>query len=783
MPDTLLIVESPAKARAIQKYLGRGFTVKASMGHVRDLPSNKLSVDVEKDFRPTFVVLPKKKAVVKEIREAAHKVKEILLAADPDREGEAICYHLAELLKEDGKPIRRVLFHEITRDAVQQAVGAPTEVDPRKVNAQIARRVLDRLVGYRISPLLWDKVKKGLSAGRVQTVALRMVCEREEAIEAFRPEEYWTLTARLEGAARKPFEARLTQWKGRKADVRSAEQSEEVLRSLEGRPWAVSQVEKKVQKRSPPPPFITSKLQQEAARLLKFTVKKTMSVAQRLYEGVDLQGGETVGLITYMRTDSTRVAPAAVEAARQHVLAAYGAEYLPPKPRFYSPAKAAQDAHEAIRPTDPARTPESVKDSLGKDEYSLYRLIWRRFVASQMAEALFDATRVQVACGDGTFSASGSVCRFQGFLAAYEVEEDEEKGSLPPLSQGEALTLLGLKPEQKFTEPPARYSEASLVKALEENGIGRPSTYAAIISTIQDREYVRKEKGLLHPTDLGRLVGKILVQHFPALFDVGYTARLEEDLDGVEQGSEDRLTLLSRFWASFHKELEKAEAEMVDLRREGQPTEEVCDKCGKPMVLKMGRFGRFLACTGYPDCKGTRPLPDETPVEVPAEASTCPVCGNPMTVRTGRFGPFLACAEYPKCKTTIKLRRDRSGAVVVAKDEVLEEKCPQCASPLVKKQGRYGPFVACSNYPSCKYIQRESSDVPCPKCGKPLAKRFTRGRKTFFGCTGYPECDFVSWDRPLPGPCPTCGSPYLVERRRGDSTFKACPKKECGWTE
>ncbi|OYW04284.1 MAG: DNA topoisomerase I, partial [Acidobacteria bacterium 37-65-4] len=478
MPNTLVIVESPAKAKAIQKYLGKGFVVKACMGHFRDLPDSKLGVDLEHGLQPTFVIQPKKKALVAELKSACKLAGDVLLAADPDREGEAICYHLNEVLKDQEKPVGRVLFHEITPSAIREAISHPIAIDERKVNAQIARRVIDRLVGFKVSKILWDKLKPGLSAGRVQTVALRMICEREEAIRDFVTEEYWTLTARLDGEAHLPFEAKLTQWQGKKAEVRSAAESEAVLAGLEGRPWSVSKVEKKKQKRSPLPPFITSKLQQEAARLLHFPVKKTMSIAQRLYEGVDLADGETVGLITYMRTDSTRVSPQAVEAARAFIPQAFGSDYLAPKPRLYAPAKAAQDAHEAIRPTDVTRTPDSVKGFLSRDEHALYRLIWRRFVASQMADAVFDATKVQVACGEGTFSAAGSVCVFQGFLAAYEVEENGEKGALPPLREGEPLRLLELTPEQKFTEPPARYTEASLVKALEENGIGRPSTYA-----------------------------------------------------------------------------------------------------------------------------------------------------------------------------------------------------------------------------------------------------------------------------------------------------------------
>jgi DNA topoisomerase-1 len=783
MPNTLVIVESPAKAKAIQKYLGKGFAVKACMGHFRDLPENKLGVDLEHGLQPTFVIQQKKKAIVAELRSASKKAGDILLAADPDREGEAICYHLHEILKENEKTIGRVLFHEITPSAIKEAVSHPTAIDERKVNAQIARRIIDRLVGFKISRVLWDKLKPGLSAGRVQTVALRMICEREALIRAFVPQEYWTFAATLEGAANKAFVAKLTQWEGKKAEIRSGEEAEALLSALYGKPWAVISVERKKQKRSPLPPFITSKLQQEAARLLKYPVRKTMSVAQRLYEGVDLAGGDTVGLITYMRTDSTRLSPQAVEAAREYIPTAFGSDFLPPKPRLYAPASAAQDAHEAIRPTDVSRTPESIKSFLQKDEYDLYRLIWRRFVASQMADALFDSTKAQVACDKALFSASGLVCTFEGFLKAYEVESDEEKGALPPLHEGEPLKLLHLEHEQKFTEPPPRFTEAALVKALEENGIGRPSTYADIIATIQKREYVQKDKGAFLPSDLGMTVNELLVKHFHVIFDIKYTATLEGHLDKVEKGTEKRQGLLERFWEKLSAELDEAQGSMADLRKDGIPTDEKCEKCGKPMVIKMSRFGRFLSCSGYPECKTSRPLADEKPAEVPEEAKICPACGSPTVVRQGRFGAFIACSRYPECKTTIKVRKAKDGTVSVAKDEILDEKCPECASPLVKKQGRFGPFVACSNYPKCTYIQRETAQVPCPKCGKPLAKRFTKRRKVFYGCTGYPQCDFLTWDKPVPGPCPSCKSDYLVEKFKAGLVTKACPNKECGWTE
>jgi DNA topoisomerase-1 len=782
MASTLLIVESPAKAKTIGKYLGKGFNVKASMGHVRDLPDKKIAVDVEKDFAPSFAILPSKKTVVSEIHGAAKRADNILLAADPDREGEAICYHLGEILKDTGKPIGRVLFHEITAPAIRKAVEEPREIDPHKVSAQIARRIIDRLVGYKVSPLLWDKVKKGLSAGRVQTVALRMICEREAEIGAFQPREYWVLSATLEGEAKRAFQARLTHVAKEKANIENAKQNAALRSSLEGKPWVVASVEKKRQKRSPLPPFTTSKLQQEAARMLKFPVKRTMSIAQKLYEGVDLAKGETAGLITYMRTDSTRLAPEAVEKARDFIAKEFGKELVPPKPRSYAPAKAAQDAHEAIRPTDVTRTPDSVKEYLGREEFALYKLIWKRFVASQMADALFDNTRAQIQCGDALFLAQGSVLVFPGFKAAYEAEAEEEgegKGALPPLKEGESLTLLDLQSEQKFTEPPPRYTEATLVKALEENGIGRPSTYAAIISTIQERDYVVKEQAWLKPTGLGQVVSELLVKHFPALFDVGYTASMEAELDKVEEGKEPRLALLKRFYKGFEKELEAAKGAMANLRTNGEATNEVCDKCGRPMVLKVGKFGKFLACSGYPECKNTRPLADEASMEVPKGAEVCEKCGHKMVMKQGRFGAFLACENYPACKNTKKIRRDKEGKAVVHQDELLAEKCPECKSPLVKKHGRYGAFVACSNYPKCKYIKKEALEIPCPKCGKPLAKRFSKSRKVFYGCTGYPACDFLSWDKPVKGSCDICGSPYLVEKRRGAEATTACPTKGC----
>ena len=785
MADTFLVVESPAKAKAISKYLGKGFTVKASMGHIRDLPAKKIAVDPKKNFEPTFVVLPAKKATAKELLSIAQKSKTILLAADPDREGEAICYHLGEILKEADKPIKRVLFYEITEKAVKEAVNNPIEIDPHKVEAQIARRLVDRLVGYYISPLLWEKVKHGLSAGRVQTVALRMLVEREAEIEAFVPVEYWVIGALLQGSEDKPFEAKLTHFKGGKAEIGNSAANDEIRKHLDGKPWRVLSLIQKEQKKSPLPPFTTSKLQQEASRLLRFPVKKAMMVAQKLYEGIDLAGGETVGLITYMRTDSTRISPAALESARKFIGHEYGKELVPEKPKVYSPKKGAQDAHEAIRPTDVTKTPESIREYLGADEFALYKLIWRRFVASQMTDAVFHNTKAQIECSDAVFQAQGSICTFKGFRVLYDQPDNEEDKSLPHMKKGDELKLVELKSEQKFTEPPSRYSEATLVKALEENGIGRPSTYAAIISTIQDRDYVKKEAGYLVPGGLGRMVADILVKHFPTLFDVKYTASLEEELDKVESGDEARLTLLKRFWKLFEETLEQAKKEMHNVKKEGLPTDEKCPACGKPMVIKIGPFGTFLACSDYPKCKKTRPLPqEEKPLNVPESEMKCEVCGASMIVKRGRFGAFLACEHYPKCKGKKNLMETKEGELVIKKEELLDEKCPDCGSQLVKRKGRFGPFVSCSNYPACKFIQGKKQDEnlpPCPLCGKAMRKLYTKRKKPFYGCTGYPKCNFLSWNEVIAEPCPKCASPYLVKKVLKKGTFKVCAKEGCGY--
>jgi DNA topoisomerase-1 len=666
---SLVIVESPAKAKTINRYLGKDFVVKFSLGHVKDLPKRDMAVNVENGFEPTYEVIEGKKKLIHELKQAANQAEAVYLAADPDREGEAICWHLAEELqgrKKNGTPIYRVMFNEITAPAIRKAFERPGSIDLRLVDAQQARRVLDRLVGYKVSPLLWDKVRRGLSAGRVQTVALRLIVEREREIRAFVKKEYWTIDAHL-GAKKPPvFDARLIRYQDEAIEIPNQEAADGILKALDGAHYVVRSVTTREKRRNPVAPFITSTLQQEAARKLRFSVKRTMMLAQRLYEGVELGKEGSVGLITYMRTDSTRVSDEALAEARALVRERYGEQYLPAGPNVYRTKKDAQDAHEAIRPTSAARTPESLAGHLSEDELKVYRLIWMRFVASQMNPALFDQTTIDIAARDYLFRATGSVLKFDGFLAVYEEgkdqkdEEDEEiKHKLPPVTEGEILKLKHLKPEQHFTEPPPRYNEATLVKELEARGVGRPSTYATILSTIQDREYVKKEGGRFFPTELGMVVTDLLVENFDDIFDIAYTARMEEELDEIEEGKLNWREALAEFYDKFARDLERAEKNMTDVKRLEKPTDLVCDKCGKPMVIRWGRHGSFIACTGYPECTNTRELTVDLPdvdkhdlSELGGEEEYCPNCGRPMALKKGRFGQFLACTGYPHCKTT-----------------------------------------------------------------------------------------------------------------------------------
>jgi DNA topoisomerase I len=754
---TLVIVESPAKAATIKKYLGAGFVVKASVGHVKDLPKATMGIDVKHDFQPEYVVIEGKKKVIADIKAAAKKAEKVLLAPDPDREGEAIAWHIAEEIRPANPNIQRVLFNEITKKAVNEAILHPLELDMHKFESQQARRVLDRLVGYEISPVLWSKVRRGLSAGRVQSVAVRLVVDREAEIKAFRPEEYWTIEAQVEGSAPPPFVARVVRLNGEKPALSHEGQASEIVSLLSQASLRVAAVERKERRKNPPPPFITSRLQQEASSKLRFSPKRTMGLAQRLYEGVELGDEGPTGLITYMRTDSTRLSEDAVKDVRAWIADRYGATSCPAEPNVFKSKKSAQDAHEAIRPTSTQYDPETVRRLLAntpsergaretEELVKLYTLIWNRFVACQMTPAVFDQTAIEIEAGPVGLRATGQVMRFAGYLAIYaEAQEeaspdDETAGSLPDVHEGETLRLLGCQPEQHFTQPPPRYSEATLVRELEEKGIGRPSTYATILSTVQDRGYVEKKENRLGPTELGVVVNGLLVKSFPEIVSSDFTAQMEEQLDEVEEGAVDWVKLLRDFYGPFEKDLARAKVEMRDLKREEEPTEEVCEKCGKPMVIKWGRNGYFLACSGYPECRNTKEYTRNADGTLTVQPTTrpsdqvCPTCGSPMVIRRGRFGEFLACSRYPDCKTT---------------------------SPI-------SLGVAC----------------PRPGCGGYLTEKRSRRGKIFFGCSNYSKtkCDFVSWDRPLPQRCPQCDAAFVVQKVSRAGVRLRCLAEGCGWT-
>ena len=805
MSKSLVIVESPAKAKTINKYLGKDFTVEASLGHVKDLPKKTLGVDLNKNFETDYEIIPGKEKVVAKLKKMAQSAAAIYLAPDPDREGEAIAAHLAQELagdgsgkrrkKADGIPVHRVTFNEITQRAVKEAFEHPREIDQNLVDAQQTRRVLDRIVGYQISPLLWDKVRRGLSAGRVQTVALRLIVEREREIRAFEKKEYWTIDAQL--AAPKPpqFDARFVGRGEEKTEIPNEEEASKLRAALEKAEWKVRSVEKKERRRSPAAPFTTSKFQQDASRKLRFTVKRAMGLAQRLYEGVELGEEGQVGLITYMRTDSVRVSNDALAEARQFIGSEYGNQYLPEKANFYKSKKDTQDAHEAIRPSSVAHDPESIKRYLQEDEYKVYRLIWQRFVASQMMPAVFDQTSVDIEAKSGsesfTFRVTGSVLKFDGFLKVYEEskegkdEEDEAlRHKLPPLEQGQSLALRGLNPEQHFTEPPPRYNEASLVKELEERGIGRPSTYAAIISTIQEREYVQKLGGKFVPAEIGMVVADLLVANFPDIFDPAYTARLEEELDEIEEGKEKWTEALAEFYKKFSKDLKYAQKHMENIKRMEKPTEEKCERCGSPLVIKWGRHGSFYACSAYKkDDPESCTFTKENPIDLPdldtadlqetTQEEYCENCGRPMVLKRGRFCQFMACTGYPECKTTRRLDQAKK-----VPDIPLDEKCPKCERNMVLRHGRFGEFISCSGYPECKYIKQNFIGMKCPQCkeGELVEKKARRGN-FFYGCSEYPKCDFTSNWKPIDEKCPECGHPYLVEKILKSGPVIACPNK------
>jgi DNA topoisomerase-1 len=813
---SLVIVESPAKAKTIQKYLGKGFTVEASLGHVKDLPKSTLGVDTSNNFETDYVVIPGKEKVLARLKKLAGPMDAIYLAPDPDREGEAIAAHLAFELdtnghakkskkkkKEDadGAPrIQRVTFNEITKRAVQAAFEHPRAIDQNLVDAQQARRVLDRLVGYQVSPLLWDKVRRGLSAGRVQTVALRLIVEREREIKAFEKKEYWTIDAHLAASKPPAFDARFLGKGEEKIEVTNGEDAEKIRAALEKADWIVRSVDKKERRRNAAPPFTTSKLQQDSSRKLRFSVKRTMMIAQRLYEGVELGEEGQVGLITYMRTDSTRVAPEAIQEVREYVGKEYGAAYLPETPNIYKEKKEAQAAHEAIRPTSAMRHPDQVKQYLKEDEFKVYKLIWQRFVASQIMPAVFDQTTVDIDAKSKSgdvfwFRVTGSVLKFDGFLRVYEEskegkdEEDEElKHKLPALEAGQKLTLKELKPEQHFTEPPPHYNEASLVKELEERGIGRPSTYSAILSTIQERQYVQKIGGKFTPTEIGLVVTDLLVENFRDIFDVAYTARLEEGLDEIEEGKEKWTDTLAEFYKKFQKDLKYAEKHMENIKRMEKPTDEKCELCGAPLVIKWGKHGSFYACSTFDKedpntCKFTKENPinlpdlDSADVQETTQEEYCENCGRVMVLKRGRFGQFMACTGYPDCKTTRRLDQGKK-----VPDIPLDELCPKCGRNMMIRHGRFGEFTACSGYPECKYVKQNFIGVKCPECkdGELVEKRARKGN-TFYGCGNYPKCKFTSAHRPIPEKCPSCGSEYLVEKNLKAGPVIACPNKECDY--
>jgi len=749
MAKKLLIIESPAKARTIKKYLGPDFRIMASVGHVKDLPVSKLGVDIEADFKPDYVTIKGKTKILKDLKTAGNSAEEIYLAPDPDREGEAIAWHIADELKKGprnkDKKIFRVLFNELTAKAIRAAVSSPQKLDRDKFDSQQTRRILDRLVGYQISPLLWKKVKRGLSAGRVQSVAVKMVCDREREIQAFDSQEYWSLTAHLKSTEPPPFEARCFKYEGKKADLKNGEQTLKIVSEIEDLPFRVSKVTQKKTKRNPPPPFITSLLQQESFRRLRFPAKKTMFIAQSLYEGVDLGKRGLVGLITYMRTDSFRLSDDALTEARGFIQKVFGEDYLPDKPNRFKSRKGAQEAHEAIRATSAELSPKVVATYLSKDQLALYTLIWKRFIACQMSPAILNKTQVEISVGKAAFRANGSVVLFKGFTTLYEEVSNnagpgkDQDALLPPLKKDQILDLIKLDPAQHFTQPPPRFTEATLIKALEENGIGRPSTYAAIIANISGREYVAIEKRRFTPTELGFLVTDLLVESFPDIIDTAFTAQMENNLDKIERGEAQWTDILKEFYEAFEKDLERATNEMKGEVLAGIS----CSKCNRPMAIKSGRNGIFLACTGYPECRNTS-----------------------------------------------NFTRDEKGRIIVETDaETGKEEgiCEKCGRPMVTKNGKFGSFVACSGYPECKNIwtpEPVSTGVPCPEkdCQGILVEKRSKKGKKFYACNQYPKCKFATWDEPFDDICPECGTKVLsIKQRKNSGPVLACRKRGCDY--
>ncbi len=792
----LVIVESPAKAKTIKKYLGSGYEVVASMGHIRDLPSSKLSVDIKNSFQPEYVIVEGKEKLVESLNSKAKKSSEVILATDPDREGEAISWHIANILNLDLNKENRVAFNEITKTGVKKGMENPKKIDMDLVNAQQARRVLDRIVGYKLSPFLWGKIRKGLSAGRVQSVALKLVVDREKEIEKFVPEESYTIDALLETLDKSgKFESTFYGENGKKRNLKKKEEADEILAKIKSADFVVKSVKIGSRKKAPTPPFITSTLQQEASRKLSFRPKRTMQIAQQLYEGIDITGMGLTGLITYMRTDSLRISEDAIKEARDYISGQFDEKYLPSKARVFKTKKSAQDAHEAIRPSIPSLTPEQVKQNLKPEQYKLYKLIWERFIASQMSDCIHDTAQADIEANGCIFRASGFKVKFDGFTALYEEDKDEGAGKsavLFDIKQGDKVNALKIKANRHLTQPPPRYTEASLIKTMEKNGIGRPSTYASIVTTITNREYIVREAKNLKPTELGTVVTDLLTDCFKDILNVDFTAEMEGNLDKVEEGQINWTKTMEEFYGNFEKTLKEANGKMkgVKLELESDKTDIICDQCGKTMKIKQGRYGKFLGCSGYPECKNIMKLNADGTVKEKEEKQDevsdviCDKCGKPMIVKSGRFGKFLGCSGYPECKNIKNINKDGS---VKTKEQLEEETktnevCDKCGKPMVIKFGRFGKFMACSGYPDCKNIKNidVKMEAKCPKCGGDIMQKRSKRRTTFYGCSNYPDCDFSTPDKPLEDRvCPTCKKTLLSHK----SGKIYCSDENCAYEE
>lgn len=797
MPKDLIIVESPAKVKTISKFLGKDFLVEASVGHVRDLPKKDIGVDEADGFTPRYQVIDGKEDVVKKLRKAAKKANHVYLAPDPDREGEAIAWHVAALIEDVNKNVSRIQFNEITKRAVKEALENSQPLNENLFDSQQARRILDRLVGYKISPILWKSVKRGISAGRVQSVALKIVVEREKERRAFNPQEYWLFKAMLEGAAPPEFKSELFKVNGKPVKtnpVGSQKESDKLQAELDASDFIVDKVEEKKRSRRPLPPYITSTLQQDANNRMGYSAKRTMSTAQRLYEGVELGGRGLTALITYMRTDSVRIAKDAQDAAKEVILSKFGKDYYPAKPNFYKTKGSAQDAHEAIRPVDVTITPEEIQSYLPGDQYKLYRLIWQRFVASQMVSAKFHATTVDITAGSSLWRSKGEHMLFPGFLAAMGKADDDKNVDLPKLEKGQQLKVNEMNKEQKFTQPPPRYSEATLVKELEEKGIGRPSTYASIISTLQDRDYVRLEEKRFEPSELGFVVSDQLSENFKELMDVGFTAAMEGQLDEVADGKLQWTDLMQRFADGFYPTLKTA---TKNMGKNAMDTGVKCDECSEPMVIKFSKAGEFLGCSAYPKCKTIKNFKrnDQGQIEIverpEAEDSgiVCEKCSKPLVVKSSRRGEFLGCSGYPDCRTIKNFVRNDEGKIEVVEEPPAEVvgSCPKCSNDLVIKRARTGSrFIACTNYPKCKHTEPLSTGVKCPEegCEGELVEKGSKKGKVFYSCSTYPDCKYAIWNEPVDQPCPDCKHPILTKKNtKAKGEHLACPQKGCKYEQ